>query len=45
MATYYVTMLVETGTEDEDTDEVAQTIRDAVGSDGWHVVSLTVAEN
>ena len=44
MAKYYVTMTVETGGDDDDTDEVEQTLRDAVAGTGWAVVSMTVVE-
>ena len=44
MATYYVTMIVETGDEENETptEEVEQVIRDAVTADGWVVMNLSV---
>lgn len=42
MAKYQVTLSVETGEDDDDTQDVEQTIRDAVGADGWIVTDVTV---
>ena len=41
MARYQVTLLVETGEDDDDAQDVEQTIRDAVGADGWTVTDVT----
>ena len=41
MARYQVTLLVETGEDDDDAQDVEQTICDAVGADGWTVTDVT----
>jgi hypothetical protein len=45
MASYYVTMMIETADEDEEASAVEQALRDAATAQLWLVVSLTVVES
>jgi len=45
MASYYVTMMIETADESDEANAVEQTLRDLATAQLWQVVTLTVIES